>query len=81
MPTFTCLLIGQSEVVEHQSIEADNSAEALARVEQMLRHRVGLIAIEVWHDGRRDMRLTWADLLSRADSSHAEPPNMAPPKQ
>ena len=52
MPDFTCLLIGQSdEVVETQSIEAGNSAEALARIEQMLRSRVGLTAIEVWHEG------------------------------
>ena len=68
MPAFTCLLIGQSdEVVETQSIEAGNSAEALTRMEEMLRSRAGLTAIEVWHEGRRDMRLTWADLLSRAE--------------
>lgn len=66
MPAYTCLYIGPSNaVVECGSIDAANSAEAMGRMEHSLRSRSGLTAIEIWHGGRMDIRLTWTDLLSR----------------
>lgn len=63
MPAFKCLLIGQSDkVVQHETIEAANSVEALARMEHMLLHRASLTAVEVWDNGSLAMRLTQGDL-------------------
>jgi len=59
MPAFKCLLIGESDqVVQYETIEADNSSEALARAKWMLVIRTGLTAIEVWDDGGLAKRLT-----------------------
>ena len=66
MPDYTCLFIGPSNaVVECDTVVAANSAEAMARMEHTLRSRHGLTAIEIWHEGRIEMRLAWTDLLSR----------------
>ena len=61
------LYIGPSNaVVECSSIPAANSAEAMDRVEHALRSRVGLTAIEIWREGRMELKSTWNDLASQA---------------
>ncbi len=72
MPPFMCLLVGQSdEVVKCETVEADNSAEAMTQSELMLRSHVGLSAIEIWQEGRLALKLTWGDLLTQPNTSGA----------
>jgi hypothetical protein len=66
MSDYTCLYIGPSNaVVECDTIAAANSAEAMARMEHAFRSCDGLTAIEIWHEGRMEMRLAWTDKLRR----------------
>jgi hypothetical protein len=59
MPAFMCLLIGQSnEVVKVDTIEAHDAAEAMSGVEQGLRFIGPYVAIEIWLNGRLELRLT-----------------------
>ena len=68
MPPFTYLLVGQSdEVVQCETVEAENTAEAMTKTELMLRSHAGLSAIEIWQQGQLAMRLTWADLHRQSD--------------
>jgi len=67
MPTYTCLYIGPSNaVVESSFVVAANSAEAMDRVERALRSRDDLTAIEIWYEGRMQMRFTLNELASQA---------------
>jgi hypothetical protein len=73
MPPFTCLLVGQlDEVVQCETVEADDTAEAMTKTELMLRSHAGLSAIEIWQQGQLAMKLTWADLLNRPHTGSAD---------
>jgi len=62
-----CLCIGPSTtVVETSSVDAANSAEAMDRMEHAVQNRTGLTAIEIWHEGRMEMRFTLNDLARQA---------------
>ena len=68
MPPFMCLLVGQSdEVVQCESIEADNTAAAMNKTESILRSHADLSAVEIWQEGQLALKLTWTDLLNRPD--------------
>lgn len=70
MPSFMCLLVGQSdEVVKCETVEADNTAEAMTQSELMLRSHVGLSAIEIWQEGRLALKLSWDDLRPQPSMS------------
>ena len=58
MPVFVCLVIGRSnEVVKVETIEADAAAEAMIRMEQHIRFDPLATAIEIWLQGRLEVRL------------------------
>ena len=58
MPAFLCLVIGRSnEVVKVETIEADVAAEAMTRMEQHIRSDPLVTAIEIWLQGRLEIRL------------------------
>ena len=58
MPVFLCLVIGRSnEVVKVETIEADAAAEAMTRMEQRIRFDPLATAIEIWLQGRLEVRL------------------------
>ena len=58
MPVFVCLVIGRSnEVVKVETIEADAAAEAMTRMEQRIRFDPLATAIEIWLQGRLEVRL------------------------
>ena len=58
MPVFLCLVIGRSnEVVKVETIEADAAAEAMTRMEQHIRSDPLVTAIEIWLQGRLELRL------------------------
>ena len=64
--TFMCLLIGQSnEVLQHESVKADSAAGALERMGQALRHRPGVISIEIWQEGQLSLRMTLNELATK----------------
>ena len=66
MPKFNCLLIGQSnEVLEHETIEAEDEAVALAKIEHMIYQRPRATAVEIWAGGRLSLRLTRNELAHR----------------
>jgi hypothetical protein len=74
MPKFNCLLIGQSnEVVEHETIEADDEAAALAKIEHLIHQRPRATAVEIWARGRLSLRLTRNELAHRQESPDAAP--------
>ena len=53
MPPFMCLLVGQSdEVVICETVEAENTAQAMNKTESMLRSRADLSAVEIWQKGQ-----------------------------
>jgi len=59
MPVFLCLVIGRSsEVVKVETIEADAAAEAMTRMEQRIRSDPLASAIEIWLQGRMELRLS-----------------------
>jgi hypothetical protein len=58
MPVFLCLVIGRSdEVVKVETIEAHAAAEAMTRMEQHIRSDPLVTAIEIWMQGRLELRL------------------------
>ena len=58
MPVFLCLVIGRSnQVVKVETIEADAAAEAMTRMEQHRRFDPLATAIEIWLQGRLQVRL------------------------
>jgi hypothetical protein len=58
MPVFLCLVIGRSnEVVKVETIEADAAAEAMTRMEQHIRSDPLVTTIEIWLQGRLELRL------------------------
>jgi len=58
MPVFVCLVIGLSnEVVKVETIEADAAAAAMTRMEQRIRFDPLATAIEIWLQGRLEVRL------------------------
>ena len=69
MPPFMCLLVGQSdEVVICETVEAENTAQAMNKTESMLRSRADLSAVEIWQKGQLALKVTWNDLLNPPDS-------------
>jgi hypothetical protein len=69
MPPFMCLLVGQSdEVVNCETVEAENTAQAMDKSASMLRSRADLSSVEIWQEGQLALKLTWNDLLSRLDA-------------